>query len=94
MKHSLFRLPSVLGFGLLLLVQTVHADDEWPAREVGAAAAGFNEAGIEALDAAMAKIVADQAGLATVLLSANAPSNPKTPQAMKIPAIDRMTDTA
>lgn len=36
------------------------ADTDWPAREVGATAAGFSEEGIAALDAAMQKIVADQ----------------------------------
>lgn len=44
----------------LTLVGTVQADSSWPEREVGANAAGFTEEGIQALDAAMEKIVADQ----------------------------------
>lgn len=36
------------------------ADTSWPATEAGATAAGFSEQGIDALDAAMEKIVADQ----------------------------------
>lgn len=44
----------------LSLIGTVQADASWPEREVGATAAGFTEEGIQALDAAMAKIVADQ----------------------------------
>lgn len=44
----------------LTLVGTVQADASWPEREVGASAAGFTEEGIQALDAAMEKIVADQ----------------------------------
>jgi CubicO group peptidase (beta-lactamase class C family) len=38
----------------------ISADDSWPQREVGAGAAGFSEEGIEELDAAMRKIVANQ----------------------------------
>ncbi len=37
-----------------------HGAETWPVEEAGAAAAGFSEQGIDALDAAMAKIVADQ----------------------------------
>ncbi|MEX0964632.1 MAG: serine hydrolase domain-containing protein [Pseudohongiellaceae bacterium] len=42
------------------LVGGAQADSAWPQQEAGAAAAGFTEQGIQALDAAMEKIVADQ----------------------------------
>lgn len=44
----------------LTLCANLAADTNWPEKEVGATAAGFSEAGIAALDAAMQKIVADQ----------------------------------
>ncbi len=44
----------------LSLATGVQADTSWPQQEAGATAAGFTEEGIAALDAAMAKIVADQ----------------------------------
>ena len=44
----------------LSLIGSVQADSAWPQTEAGAAAAGFTEEGIQALDAAMRKIVADQ----------------------------------
>ncbi len=45
------------------------AADSWPIQEVGAKAAGFTEAGIQRLDAAMNKVVADQdvAGMVWIL---------------------------
>jgi len=43
-----------------IFVNTVAADNSWPQVEVGAAAAGFTETGIEELDAAMEQIVANQ----------------------------------
>lgn len=48
------------GISFSLSISTAFADTNWPAEEAGAAAAGFTEQGIEALDAAMEKIVADQ----------------------------------
>ncbi|NQV68423.1 MAG: beta-lactamase family protein [Pseudohongiella sp.] len=48
------------GISLSLCVSSTFADSSWPAKEAGATAAGFTEQGIEALDAAMEKIVADQ----------------------------------
>ena len=44
----------------LTFITGVQADSAWPQTEAGAAAAGFTEEGIQALDAAMEKIVADQ----------------------------------
>lgn len=44
----------------LTLISGAQADSAWPDREVGATAAGFSEEGIQNLDAAMEKIVADQ----------------------------------
>lgn len=41
-------------------ISAIQADTFWPQQEAGAAEAGFSEEGIEALDAAMEKIVADQ----------------------------------
>ena len=48
--------------GLTLLTSSVvsYAADTWPVTEAGAQAAGFSEEGIASLDAAMAKVVADQ----------------------------------
>ena len=48
------------GFTFALGTGIGHAAETWPVEEAGAAAAGFSEQGIDALDAAMAKIVADQ----------------------------------
>ena len=48
------------GFTFALGTGISHGAETWPVEEAGAAAAGFSEQGIEALDAAMAKIVADQ----------------------------------
>lgn len=48
------------GFTFALGTGISHAAETWPGEEAGAAAAGFSEQGIDALDAAMAKIVADQ----------------------------------
>jgi CubicO group peptidase (beta-lactamase class C family) len=48
------------GFTFALGIGIGHAAETWPVEEAGAAAAGFSEQGIDALDAAMAKIVADQ----------------------------------
>ena len=47
---------------LTLLTSSVvsYAADTWPVTEAGAQAAGFSEEGIASLDAAMAKVVADQ----------------------------------
>jgi CubicO group peptidase (beta-lactamase class C family) len=54
----MWRLLTVfLSLGMILPAQ---ADTSWPEREAGAAAAGFTEEGIEALDRAMEQIVADQ----------------------------------
>ncbi len=44
----------------IAFIAGVQADTSWPQKEAGAAAAGFSEEGIQALDAAMEKIVADQ----------------------------------
>lgn len=56
-----FRLLAAsLALSLGLGGAPAFAADTWPTQEAGAAAAGFTEQGIEALDAAMAKIVADQ----------------------------------
>ena len=49
-----FFLAIILGFSL-----AASADSSWPDREIGAEAAGFTQQGIEELDAAMEKIVAD-----------------------------------
>ena len=48
--------------GLALYTSSVvsYAADTWPVKEAGAKAAGFSEEGIASLDAAMAKVVADQ----------------------------------
>lgn len=48
------------GFTFALGTGISHGAETWPVEEAGAAAAGFSEQGIDALDAAMAKIVADQ----------------------------------
>ena len=48
------------GFTFALGTGISHAAETWPVEEAGAATAGFSEQGIDALDAAMAKIVADQ----------------------------------
>lgn len=48
------------GISLSLCVSATFADSSWPTEEAGATAAGFTEQGIDALDAAMEKIVADQ----------------------------------
>jgi CubicO group peptidase (beta-lactamase class C family) len=48
------------GFTFALGSGISHAAETWPVEEAGAAAAGFSVQGIDALDAAMAKIVADQ----------------------------------
>jgi CubicO group peptidase (beta-lactamase class C family) len=54
----MWRLLTVfLSLGMILPAQ---ADTSWREREAGAAAAGFTEEGIEALDRAMEQIVADQ----------------------------------
>lgn len=53
----------------LSLVAGAQADSSWPQAEAGAAAAGFTEEGVQALDDAMKKIVADQdvAGMVWIL---------------------------
>ena len=51
---------ALAGIALAISSFASHAADTWPTTEVGAAAAGFSEEGIAALDAAMAKVVADQ----------------------------------
>lgn len=48
------------GISFSLCISTALADTSWPTEEAGATAAGFTEQGIDALDAAMEKIVADQ----------------------------------
>lgn len=61
--QALSALKSTLltaGFTFALGTGISHGAETWPVEEAGAAAAGFSEQGIEALDAAMAKIVADQ----------------------------------
>ena len=61
---------SLLTITLSLSLATAsQADSSWPQAEVGAATAGFTEEGIQALDAAMEKIVADQdvAGMVWIL---------------------------
>ncbi len=67
MTHSHSLAPSrskLIAMGLALTFSlgsvATFAADTWPIKEAGATAAGFTEEGIEALDAAMAKIVADQ----------------------------------
>lgn len=50
----------IAGISLSLCASSAFADSSWPAQEAGATAAGFTEQGINALDAAMEKIVADQ----------------------------------
>ena len=57
-KQWLTRLAACI-FSLSLMT-TVFADDSWPSVEAGAAAAGFSEQGIAALDLAMEQIVANQ----------------------------------
>lgn len=66
-SQSLKAISASLAAGLLLSVNAYA--DSWPIEEAGAAAAGFSEAGIERLDAAMNKIVADQdvAGMVWIL---------------------------
>ncbi len=53
---------SLLSAGLVLALGAgiSNAAETWPVEEAGATAAGFSEQGIDALDAAMAKVVADQ----------------------------------
>ena len=52
---------SLLTIAVSLTLSTgVQADSSWPQAEAGAVAAGFTDDGIQALDAAMEKIVADQ----------------------------------
>lgn len=61
--QALSALKSTLltaGFTFVLGTGISHGAETWPVEEAGAAAAGFSEQGIDALDAAMAKIVADQ----------------------------------
>lgn len=61
--QALSALKSTLlsaGFAFAFGTGISHAADTWPVEEAGATAAGFSEQGIDALDAAMAKIVADQ----------------------------------
>lgn len=61
--QALSALKSTLltaGFTFALGTGISHGAETWPVEEAGAAAAGFSEQGIDALDAAMAKIVADQ----------------------------------
>ena len=61
---------SLLTIAVSLTLSTgVQADQSWPQAEAGAAAAGFTDEGIQALDAAMEKIVADQdvAGMVWIL---------------------------
>lgn len=50
---------SLIAAGLAFALNTLAADT-WPIAEAGATAAGFDEKGIEALDAAMRKAVDDQ----------------------------------
>lgn len=52
-----YGLTTLLAFSI---ITPVLADTSWPSQEAGATAAGFTEQGIDALDAAMEKIVADQ----------------------------------
>ena len=61
---------SLLTIAVSLTLSTgVQADSSWPQAEAGAVAAGFTDEGIQALDAAMEKIVADQdvAGMVWIL---------------------------
>ena len=51
---------ALLAFSLCLPGLTAWAATSWPESEDGAASAGFSESGMEELDAAMRKIVADQ----------------------------------
>jgi len=53
-------LRCLLALQLGLASTLAYSDATWPGTEVGASAAGFTSEGIEALDAAMSKIVADQ----------------------------------
>jgi len=50
----------IAGISFSLCISAAFADATWPAEEAGATAAGFSADGIEALDAAMNKIVEDQ----------------------------------
>lgn len=69
-SHSLFK-KGLAGFlaASIGLTALSAAADSWPTEEVGAEAAGFTVAGMERLDAAMNKIVADQdvAGMVWIL---------------------------
>ena len=70
MNHSLrILLGALLAFSLALPGWTVWAAT-WPESEDGAASAGFTEEGMEELDAAMRRIVADQdvAGMVWLLV--------------------------
>jgi CubicO group peptidase (beta-lactamase class C family) len=61
---------SLMTIAVSLILSTgVQADSSWPRQEAGAAAAGLTNEGVQALDAAMEKIVADQdvAGMAWIL---------------------------
>lgn len=55
------RLLAALALAVVTAIAPLTiADTSWPSSEAGAAAAGFSEEGIQALDAAMHKIVQDQ----------------------------------
>lgn len=58
-QHCLVTLTATLALSLFMLATVSHADTRWPASADGADAAGFSVDAIDRLDAAMAKIVAD-----------------------------------
>lgn len=58
-QHRLVTLTATLALSLFMLATVSHADTRWPASADGADAAGFSVDAIDRLDAAMAKIVAD-----------------------------------
>ena len=57
---KLLQKSLLAGLSFSLCISSTFADSNWPTEEAGATAAGFTEQGIDALDAAMEKIVADQ----------------------------------
>ena len=69
-NFSLFKkgLTTFLATGISLVALNAQAES-WPIKEAGAKAAGFSEEGIQRLDAAMNKVVADQdvAGMVWIL---------------------------
>lgn len=69
-SYSLFKKGLVSLLAVSIGLTTLNASaDSWPIEEAGAEAAGFTVAGMERLDAAMNKIVADQdvAGMVWIL---------------------------